>query len=156
MPDRRLIRIDLPEAPPPQSAYAEADRLQAVADILAGNRFDPAELGEGPFALTLTLRDGRLAFDIRDQAGDPLRGIILALGPFRRLIKDYIMVVESHELAVVSGDGEARLQAIDMGRRGLHNEGAELLISRLEGRVALDHETARRLFTLICALHQRI
>lgn len=156
MPERRLIRIDLPEAPPPQSAYAEGDRRQAVADILAGNRFDPAELGEGPFALTLTLRDGRLAFDIRDQAGDPLRAIILALGPFRRLIKDYIMVVESHELAVVSGDGEARLQAIDMGRRGLHNEGAELLISRLDGRVGLDHETARRLFTLICALHQRI
>ena len=92
----------------------------------------------------------------RTQGRQPLRAIILALGPFRRLIKDYIMVVESHELAVVSGDGEARIQAIDMGRRGLHNEGAELLISRLEGRVGLDHETARRLFTLICALHQRI
>ena len=156
MPDRRLIRIDLPEAPPPQSAYAEADRRQAVADILAENHFDPTELGDGPFALTLTLRDGRLTFDIRDQADQPLRAIILALGPFRRLIKDYVMVVESHELAVVSGDGEARLQAIDMGRRGLHNEGAELLMSRLEGRVALDHETARRIFTLICALHQRI
>ena len=156
MPDRRLIRIDLPEAPPPQSAYAEADRRQAVADILAENRFDPEELREGPFALTLTLRDGRLTFDIRDQADQPLRAIILAMGPFRRLIKDYIMVVESHELAVVSGDGEARLQAIDMGRRGLHNEGAELLISRLESRVTLDHETSRRLFTLICALHQRI
>ncbi len=156
MPDRRLIRIDLPEAPPPQSAYAEADRRQAVADILKENRFDPADLGDGPFSLTLTLRDGRLAFEIRDAADQPLKAIILALGPFRRLIKDYIMVVESHELAVVSGDGEARIQAIDMGRRGLHNEGAELLISRLEGRVTLDHETARRLFTLICALHQRI
>jgi uncharacterized protein (UPF0262 family) len=148
--------LELPEAPAPQSAYAEADRRQAVADILKENRFDPADLGEGPFSLALTLREGRLAFDIRDAAGHPLRAIILALGPFRRLIKDYIMVVESHELAVVSGDGEARIQAIDMGRRGLHNEGAELLISRLEGRVGLDHETARRLFTLICALHQRI
>ena len=156
MQNRCLIRIDLPEAPPLQSAYAEADRRQAVADILVENRFDPEELGDGPFALTLTLREGRLTFDIRDQAGEALRAIILALGPFRRLIKDYVMVVESHELAVVSGDGESRLQAIDMGRRGLHNEGAELLISRLEGRVGLDHETARRLFTLICALHQRI
>jgi uncharacterized protein (UPF0262 family) len=161
VPDRRLIRIELPEAPPPQSAYAEADRRQAVADILKENRFDPfatagADLGEGPFALNLLLRDGRLTFDIRDRDDQPLKAIILALGPFRRLIKDYIMVVESHELAVVSGDGEARIQAIDMGRRGLHNEGAELLISRLEGRVVLDHETARRLFTLICALHQRI
>ncbi|WP_353213289.1 UPF0262 family protein [Rhodovarius sp.] len=157
MPNRRLIHLELPEAPAPQSAYAEADRRQAVADILKENRFDPADLGEGPFSLVLTLREGRLAFDIRDAEGrQPLRAIILALGPFRRLIKDYIMVVESHELAVVSGDGEARIQAIDMGRRGLHNEGAELLISRLEGRVGLDHETARRLFTLICALHQRI
>lgn len=161
MPNRRLIRIELPEAPPPQSAYAEADRRQAVADILKENRFEPcavegADLGEGPFALNLLLRDGRLTFDIRDRDDQPLRAIILALGPFRRLIKDYIMVVESHELAVVSGDGEARIQAIDMGRRGLHNEGAALLIARLEGRVALDHETARRLFTLICALHQRI
>jgi len=156
VPERRLIQLELPEAPAPQSAYAEADRRQAVADILKENRFDPADLGEGPFSLALTLREGRLAFDIRDAAGQPLRAIILALGPFRRLIKDYIMVVESHELAVVSGDGEARIQAIDMGRRGLHNEGAELLISRLEGRVRLDHETARRLFTLICALHQRI
>ena len=161
VPDRRLVRLDLPEAPPLQSAYAEADRRQAVADILKENRFDPiapegGDLGEGPFSLTLTLREGRLTFDIRDAQDQALRAIILALGPFRRLIKDYIMVVESHELAVVSGDGEARLQAIDMGRRGLHNEGAELLIARLEGRVVLDHETARRLFTLICALHQRI
>ncbi len=110
-----------------------------------------------PFALRLAVRDGRLVFDIRDGADDrPLRAIALALGPFRRLIKDYQMVVEGHERAVAEHQGEARIQAIDMGRRGLHNEGAALLAERLKGRVAVDFETARRLFTLVCALHQRV
>ena len=77
-------------------------------------------------------------------------------GPFRRLIKDYHMVVEAHEQAVAESGPESRVQAIDMGRRGLHNEGAELLRTRLAGRVALDFDTARQLFTLVCALHQRI
>ncbi len=156
MPDRRLVTIRLPGLPALPSPYAEADRQQAITDLLAGNRFDPADMGEGPFGLELSLREGRLIFDIRDIDDAPLRAIILALGPFRRLIKDYRMLVDSHEHAVSEGWGEARVQAIDMGRRGLHNEGADLLRQRLEGRVGLDHETARRLFTLICALHQRI
>jgi uncharacterized protein (UPF0262 family) len=153
---RRLVRIELPDASPLPSAYAEADRSQAVADLLAGNHFDPQGVPGGPFTLHLCVRDGRLAFDIRDAADAPLRAILLALGPFRRLIKDYHMIVESHERAVMEGAMEARIQAIDMGRRGLHNEGAELLAKRLEGRIALDFETARRLFTLVCALHQRM
>jgi uncharacterized protein (UPF0262 family) len=95
--------------------------------------------------------------DIRDAETDtPLRGVVLALGPFRRLIKDYHLIVESHERAVTEGGHEARIQAIDMGRRGLHNEGAGLLEERLKTWVAVDFETARRLFTLVCALHQRI
>jgi uncharacterized protein (UPF0262 family) len=106
--------------------------------------------------LYLCVRDGRLVFDIRDALDTPVRAVALALGPFRRLIKDYHLIVESHERAVTEGGHEARIQAIDMGRRGLHNEGAELLAERLRGRVALDFETARRLFTLVCALHQRI
>ncbi len=154
--DRRLARIELPDASPLPSAHAEADRTQAVADLLAGNDFDPLGIPGGPFVLHLCVRDGRLVFDIRDQAELPVRAIALALGPFRRLIKDYHMIVESHERAVTEGGMEARVQAIDMGRRGLHNEGAELLAHRLEGRIALDFETARRLFTLVCALHQRI
>lgn len=156
MPDRHLIRIELPDAPPPPSAYAEADRRQAIEDLLRGNRFDPAGLGAGPFVLNLMVREGRLILDIRDKEEAPLRAIILVLGPFRRLIKDYIMLVDSHEAAVTSGAMDARVQAIDMGRRGLHNEAAELLTARLEGRIALDFETARRLFTLIAALHQRV
>ena len=94
--------------------------------------------------LSLTVRDGRLGFDIRDAGDQPLRALVLALGPFRRLIKDYHLVVESHEKAVAEGANETRIQAIDMGRRGLHNEGATLLIERLSGRIELDFETARR------------
>ncbi|MCK8783240.1 UPF0262 family protein [Roseomonas sp. NAR14] len=151
-----LIRIELGNDAPPLSPYAEADRQQAVTDLLAGNRFVPRDLPPGPYVLHLCIRDGRLAFEVHDTNDAMLRAIILALGPFRRLIKDYHMVVESHEQAVSEGAQEARIQAIDMGRRGLHNEGAELLIQRLEGRIEVDFETARRLFTLVCALHQRI
>ncbi|RAI57862.1 UPF0262 family protein [Roseicella frigidaeris] len=153
---RRLANLVLPDATPLPSAYAEADRRQAVADLLTENRFDPTGVAGGPFALHLCVRDGRLVFDIRDGEDTPVRAVALALGPFRRLIKDYHLIVESHEQAVAEGGHEARIQAIDMGRRGLHNEGAELLTQRLEGRIGLDFETARRLFTLVCALHQRI
>lgn len=153
---RRLSRIELPDASPLPSAYAEADRAQAVTDLLADNSFDPEGVEGGPFVLHLCVREGRLAFDIRNADDAPLRAILLALGPFRRLIKDYHMIVESHERAVAEDGMEARIQAIDMGRRGLHNEGAALLVERLEGRIALDFETARRLFTLVCALHQRM
>lgn len=156
MGERRLVRIELPDAPPPPSAYAEADRRQAIDDLLGGNSFDPVGLGAGPFVLHLMVREGRLILDIRDAEDRPLRAIILVLGPFRRLIKDYLMLVANHEEAVMSGAMDARVQAIDMGRRGLHNEAAELLTMRLEGRIAVDFETARRLFTLIAALHQRV
>jgi uncharacterized protein (UPF0262 family) len=154
-PDRDLVRIVLPDAQPLPSPYAEADRRQAVEDLLAGNRFRPTGL-TGPFCLQIMVRDGRLILDIRDDADKPLHAMVLALGPFRRLIKDYHLVVESHEKAVAEGGNEARIQAIDMGRRGLHNEGATVLAQRLEGRIEVDFETARRLFTLVCALHQRI
>jgi uncharacterized protein (UPF0262 family) len=153
---QRLASIELPDNSPLPSPYAEADRSQAVTDLLASNRFDPDGLPPGPYGLHLCVREGRLVFDIRDGADAPLHALALALGPFRRLIKDYHMVVQSHEEAVAGGMNDSAIQAIDMGRRGLHNEGAELLSERLAGRVALDFETARRLFTLVCALHQRI
>lgn len=153
---QRLTRIELPDSTALPSHFAEADRTQAVADLLVANCFDPEGLPRGPYGLHLCLRDGRLVFDIRDAADAPLHALVLALGPFRRLIKDYHMVVGSHEQAVTDGASDATIQTIDMGRRGLHNEGAELLVKRLGGRVRLDFETARRLFTLVCALHQRI
>ena len=157
MAEKDLTSIVLPDAQPLPSAYAEADRRQAVADLLAGNVFRPKGLNGGPpYGLQIMVRDGRLILDIRDAADAPLHALVLALGPFRRLIKDYHLVVESHEKAVQEGGSEARIQAIDMGRRGLHNEGAQLLVERLAGRIELDFETARRLFTLVCALHNRI
>jgi uncharacterized protein (UPF0262 family) len=153
---RDLVRIVLPDAQPLPSPYAEADRRQAVEDLLAGNRFRPKGIEVQALVLSIAVRDGRLILDIRDEADQPLHALVLALGPFRRLIKDYHLVVESHEKAVAEGGSEARIQAIDMGRRGLHNEGATLLTERLDGRIEIDFETARRLFTLVCALHQRI
>ena len=140
------------------SPIIEADRAQAVADLQAENHFHPVGLEDGPYKLTLSIQEGRLVFDIaRFGTGEAvhLRTILLALGPFRGLIKDYLMLVESHIKAVEEGR-EARIQAIDMGRRGLHNEGATLMTERLAGKVEIDFETARRLFTLVCVLHQRI
>ncbi len=135
------------------SPLLEADRAQAVADLEADNHFQPRGVAQ-PFVLRLSIQEGRLVFDVRDEADQPLTAIVLALGPFRGLVKDYQMLVDSYGLAMEEGR-EARIQAIDMGRRGLHNEGAGLLMERLDGKAAMDHETARRLFTLVCVLHQR-
>lgn len=138
------------------SPLLEADRAQAVHDLLVENRFAPLRAaGDGPFALRLSIAEGRLAFDIRADDDTPLHVVALALGPFRGLIKDYQLLVDSHATAIQEGR-EARIQAIDMGRRGLHNEGAQLLVDRLAGKIAIDFSTARRLFTLVCVLHQRV
>jgi uncharacterized protein (UPF0262 family) len=157
----RLSRVVLEEdaggnLPP----LIEADRAQAVADLATANRFAPlavkrAHNADGPYALHLAIRDGRLLFDIRHDDDAPLAAVGLALGPFRSLMKDYHLLVDSHITAVQEG-GMERIQAIDMGRRGLHNEGAELMRKRLHGKIDIDFETARRLFTLLCVLHQRV
>ncbi len=138
----------------------EADRTQAVADLEAENHFAPLTVKsamppQGPFMLHLTVQHGRLVFDIRRDNDAPLAVVGLALGPFRRLIKDYHLLVDSHIKAVEEGRGE-RIQAIDMGRRGLHDEGATLMRERLAGKIDIDFATARRLFTLVCVLHQRV
>lgn len=142
------------------SPLLEADRAQAVADLEVENSFALCATAQhaavpGPYVLHLSIQEGRLVFDVRDLAEAPLMTIALALGPFRGLIKDYQMLVDSHMLAVEEGR-EQKIQAIDMGRRGLHNEGATLLQGRLHNKAEIDHETARRLFTLVCVLHQRI
>jgi uncharacterized protein (UPF0262 family) len=136
------------------SPIQEADRQQVVADLIAENVFVLAK-HTGPYVLHLSIQEGRLVFDVRRLDDSPLTAIALALGPFRRLLKDYQILVDSHIMAVQEGR-EARIQAIDMGRRGLHNEGATLMTERLRGKVTIDFETARRLFTLVCVLHQRI
>jgi uncharacterized protein (UPF0262 family) len=101
------------------------------------------------------VQSGRLVLDVRDAVDRELRVFVFSLSPFRRLIKDYQLLVESYEHAIQDGRTQA-IQAIDMGRRGLHDEGATLMIQRLEGKIVIDFETARRLFTLVCVLHQRI
>ena len=164
--DSRLARVVLTgEALTRLSPILEADRAQAVADLTVDNRFRPLTLKPGQetcraFTLHLSIQEGRLVFDIRCYEGEsndgtPVSAILLALGPFRGLIKDYQLLVDSHITAVEEGR-EARIQAIDMGRRGLHNEGANLMIERLAGKIEIDFETSRRLFTLVCVLHQRI
>ena len=158
--DGRLSRVVLDgEIPSSLPAALEADRAQAVADLAAENHFVPLtvkpDAADGPFVLHLALQDGRLVFDIRHGNGGRLAVIGLALGPFRGLMKDYQLLVDSHSKAVEEGHAE-RIQAIDMGRRGLHNEGATLMRRRLEGKIAIDFATARRLFTLVCVLHQRV
>jgi uncharacterized protein (UPF0262 family) len=105
--------------------------------------------------LHLSIQDGRLIFDIRDEEDRPVTVLGLAMGPFKMLIKDYQMLLDSYASAIAEGR-EAKIQAIDMGRRGLHNEGAELMLARLEDKVVIDFPTARRLFTLVCALHQKL
>lgn len=154
----RLDRVILDgKSPNNLSPFIEADREQAVADLAAANHFAPL-IGTdqpGPYTLHLSIQEGRLIFDIRDVAGRPLTAVGLALGPFRRLVKDYQMLVDSHIKAVEEGR-EQKIQAIDMGRRGLHNEGAELMNQRLAGKIDIDFDTARRLFTLVCVLHQRV
>jgi uncharacterized protein (UPF0262 family) len=157
----RLLQVVLDgEALTRLSPILEADRAQAVADLEAENRFALCPQNDrtpppGPYILHLSVQEGRLVFDVRNAADAPITALGLALGPFRGLIKDYQMLVDSHMMAVEEGRAD-RIQAIDMGRRGLHNEGAALLQARLANKAIIDQETARRLFTLVCVLHTRI
>ncbi|MDE2355527.1 MAG: UPF0262 family protein [Alphaproteobacteria bacterium] len=134
----------------------EQERQIAIFDLLEDNRFVPAEAPEdgsaGPYTLEISLVDGRLGLDVSG-AGFQRRHL-LSLSPFRAVMRDYRMICESYYDAIRNAT-PSRIEALDMGRRGLHNEGSELLKARLEGKVEVDIDTARRLFTLICALHWR-
>lgn len=159
--EARLLRVVLAgETPVRLSPLLEADRAQAVADLQLENSFALCGTEErparpGPYVLHLSIQEGRLVLDVRDARDAPLTAMGLALGPFRGLIKDYQLLVDSHIQAVEDGRPE-RMEAIDMGRRGLHNEGAALLQARLANKARIDTETARRLFTLVCVLHTRV
>ncbi|MBO9558109.1 MAG: UPF0262 family protein [Caulobacter sp.] len=130
----------------------EQERQVAIFDLLDGNYFEPAEASGGPYDLKLSLVENRLAFDIAGPNYE--RRHLLSLSPFRGVIKDYFMICDSYYAAIRNASPQ-QIEALDMGRRGLHNEGSTLLRERLEGKVKTDLETARRLFTLICALHWR-
>jgi uncharacterized protein (UPF0262 family) len=152
----RLTRVVLDgEALHRLSPLQEADRAQAVSDLEQENAFAPVQQPGAQSILHLSIQEGRLVFDIRDGDDAPIAAVLLAMGPFKMLIKDYQMLLDSYAGAIAEGR-EAKIQAIDMGRRGLHNEGAELMRERLAGKVDIDFPTARRLFTLVCALHQKL
>ncbi|PTS90214.1 MULTISPECIES: UPF0262 family protein [unclassified Caulobacter] len=130
----------------------EQERQVAIFDLLDSNYFEPAEAQGGPYDLKLSLIENRLAFDIAGP--DYERRHLLSLSPFRGVIKDYFMICDSYYSAIRNSTPQ-QIEALDMGRRGLHNEGSSLLRERLDGKVKTDLDTARRLFTLICALHWR-
>ena len=132
----------------------EHERAIAIYDIIEDNHFAPVGDFHGPYCLNLSLADNRLLFDIASESGDHLAQVSLPLKQFQSLIKDYFMVCESYYDAIKKSS-PAQIEAIDMGRRSLHNEGSVMLRERLAGKVAIDHDTARRLFTLICVLHIR-
>lgn len=157
MSDHRLASIDLDATTlPAATAEIEHERRVAIFDLVEKNSFEPVGSDGGPYALTLSLQDNRLVFDIRQQGGAEGSGrtYALSLTPMKSVLKDYVLICDSYYEAL-RGSSPSQIEAVDMGRRGLHNEGAELLKQRLEGKVVVDHETARRLFTLVCALYRR-
>jgi uncharacterized protein (UPF0262 family) len=155
---RRLSALTLDQASIRRSnPNIEHEREVAIYDILDGNYFALEGRDDGPYTLKLGLAEDRLVLHIasesgaRDGNGSPVT-YMLSLSPFRRIIKDYFLICESYYQAIRTAP-PSRIQAIDMGRRGLHDEGSRVLLERLKGKVEVDHDTARRLFTLICALH---
>ncbi len=150
----RLISVTLDAASigraPPD---IEHERAVAIYDLIEENSFGLKE-HPGPYQLVLSLADRRLVFDIRSESVEGLLTHVLSLTPFRRIVKDYFLICESYHQAIRTGS-PSRIEAIDIGRRGIHNEGSQILMERLKGKVDFDFDTARRLFTLVCVLHWR-
>ena len=152
MPDPRIIEIELDERTIiRRSDDIERERRVAIFDLLEANRFQPAGL-EGPFRILLRIEDNNLAIDLRDEAGQALDTVRLGLARFKRPVRDYFAICETY-FKTVRSDSPKGLETIDMARRALHNEAAELLQDCLKGKIEMDFDTARRLFTLICVLH---
>ena len=151
--DLRSVTIDDSglSAPTPE---IEQERKVAIFDLLEDNSFQPIGSDGGPYHLRLGIEDGRLVFDIRVDGDAPHGRIILALSPFRKIVKDYFEICDSYYQAIKTAT-PSKIEAIDMGRRAIHNEGSTLLKERMAGKVEMDFDTARRLFTLICVLHIR-
>jgi uncharacterized protein (UPF0262 family) len=151
--NNRLIAVTLDENSIGRSSRdVEHERAVAIYDLLEDNSFALIDQGEGPFALHLSITGTRLMFDIRRPDGAPVIAHLLSLSPLRRIVKDYYTVCDSYYAAIRTATPD-RIEALDMGRRGLHDEGSRLLMERLKRKVSIDFDTARRLFTLICVLH---
>lgn len=149
-----IVKVHLdPRSLAAATAESEYERKVAIFDLLEANQFHPlVEGATGPYKISLSVLDRRLVMDIANADGRPVKRHLLSLSPFRRIIRDYFMVCESYYDAIRNAPPE-RIEALDMARRGLHNEGSELLEARLAEKAEMDFDTARRLFTLLCALH---
>jgi uncharacterized protein (UPF0262 family) len=148
-----LVAVELDEASiGSTNADIEHERKVAIYDLLEQNHFAPIGHSGGPYALHLSIDGARLVFDIRSADGKPVVAHLFSLTPLRRIVKDYYMICDSYYQAIRTATPD-KIEAIDMGRRGIHNDGSQILIERLKGKVDVDLDTARRLFTLICVLH---
>lgn len=157
MSDPRIIDVALDDATILwRNADIEQERRIAIFDLIEENYFNPLRRHEdsyaGPYKLHLSVQEGRLVISIARENGEPLEVLILALGRFRRPIRDYFAICDSYYQAIRKATAQ-EIETIDMARRGVHDHGAELLTERLEGKIEIDFKTARRLFTLICVLH---
>jgi len=159
MADPRIIDVELDQRTILwRSADVEQERRIAIFDLIEGNHFAPQRAAPdgyaGPYRVALSVKEGRLVLAIRREDGQPLETLILAMGRFRRPIRDYFAICDSYYQAIKASTPQ-QIETIDMARRAIHNEAAELLRERLQGKVDVDFDTARRLFTLICVLHIR-
>jgi len=149
----RIAAIELDERTVVRrSRQIEQEREIAIYDLLEENSFRPAGSPGGPYKLVLSVEENRLIFDIRLENESPHGRVMLSLTPFRSVIKDYFLICESYFRAIRDAPA-AQIETLDLSRRSVHDEGSNLLIGRLEGKIDLDRDTARRLFTLICVLH---
>jgi uncharacterized protein (UPF0262 family) len=150
---KQLVKVTLDEESIGRSSREiEHERAVAIYDLLEENSFYPVGHDGGPYALHLAITGNRLVFDVRLADGAPVIAHHLSLSPLRRIVKDYFLICESYYQAIRTSS-PSQIEAIDLGRRSLHNEASELLMQRLDGKIAIDADTARRLFTLICVLH---
>ncbi len=152
----RLVDVQLdPNSLAVANPDVEHERRVAIFDLLEDNEFEIIDGDEGPYILNLSVQEGRLLFDVKHENGANLKVFILSLSPLRRIIRDYLMICESYHHAIRNST-PSQIEAVDMGRRGLHNEGSEILEMRLKDKIKFNFDTARRLFTLVCALHIRL
>ena len=153
MAEDRLIEVVLDEASIARSSPdVEHERAVAIYDLIEENSFAPAGHAGGPYRLKIALVDNKLVLDIREANDVAVIVHILSLTPFRKIVKDYFLICDSYYAAIKTAT-PSQIETIDMARRGLHNEGSQVLLDRLADKVSTDFDTARRLFTLICALH---
>lgn len=151
----RLVDITLDETIGRATPDVEHERAVAIYDLIEDNSFQPVgDAIGGPYKLRLSLVESRLVFSVTRDDGTAVITHILSLTPFRRIVKDYYMICESYYEAIRHST-PSQIEAIDMGRRGIHNEGSQTLVDRLDGKITVDFDTARRLFTLVCVLHWR-